>query len=328
MSTPQKPIGSGFGERSTALEVVAGRDLKGKTAIVTGGYSGIGLEVTRALASAGATVVVPARSPHKAKSNLTGIKGVEQATLDLMDPLSIDAFAKEFIDSGRALDILVNSAGVMAPPLARDSRGYESQFSSNHLGHFHLAARLWPALRASGKARVVAVSSHGHRLTGIHFEDPNFERRKYRKWSGYGQSKSANILFAKELDRRGAAHGVRAFSLHPGSIVTDLMRHMSDSDMVMIGAKDKAGGKPENFDKKHKTPEQGASTVVWCATSPQLDGMGGVYCMDCDITLKVHPLAFWKNGVASWAVDQENATRLWALSERLTGVTFETGKLI
>ncbi len=323
----QTPIDSGFGARSTADEVLAGRRLEGVTAIVTGGYSGLGLETTRALARAGATLVVPARSPDKARRNLDGVPGVELGALDLLDPASIDAFASSVLASGRALDLLVNSAGVMAPPLERDARGYESQFSANHLGHFRLAARLWPALRRSGRARVVSVSSRGHMRGNIDFEDPNFERRPYDKWAGYGQSKTANVLFAVELDRRGQGQGVRAFSLHPGTIVTDLARHLGPAELEAMGVPYDEAGRPklEEFAQSAggKTPEQGAATSVWCATSPQIEGQGGVYCEDCDVAELAPDESQRARGVRPYAVDPEAAGRLWALSERLNDLRFE-----
>ncbi|MCL6458068.1 MAG: SDR family NAD(P)-dependent oxidoreductase [Gorillibacterium sp.] len=312
--TPQAPIPSGFGSQTTAQEALGGRDLSGKIAIVTGGYSGIGLETTRALAEAGATVIVPARTPEKARASMAGIQRVELEELNLMDPASIDKFAQRFLSSGRQLDILINNAGIMANPLIRDERGYESQFATNHLGHFQLAARLWPALKQAGSARVVAVSSTGVRFGGVDFDDPSFERREYDKWKAYGQSKSANALFAVALDRRGHAHGVRAFAVHPGRIMTDLVRYMSDEEKRAAG-----GGL--------KTVEQGAATSVWCATSTQLDGKGGVYCIDVDIA-EVIPadapqgLGQVLSGVISWAVDPDLAERLWLLSEEMTGLEF------
>jgi NAD(P)-dependent dehydrogenase (short-subunit alcohol dehydrogenase family) len=228
MSTPQARIESGFGAASTAAEVIRGCDLGGKIAVVTGGYSGIGRETTRALRSAGAKVIVPARDHDKAATALEELDGVEIEAMDLLDPASIDAFAERFLASGRPLHILVNSAGIMACPLARDARGYESQFATNHLGHFQLVARLWPALRQANGARVVSVSSWGHRHSPILSEDLNFERRDYDRWSAYGQSKTANILFSLALEARGMAEGMRAFSLHPGSIVgTGLEKHLS-----------------------------------------------------------------------------------------------------
>lgn len=317
MTSQQKKIGSGFTAASTAEEVAAGIDLSGRTAIVTGGYSGLGVETARVLAKAGATVIVPARSPEKARAALAGIAGVEQETLDLMDPASIDAFAARFLASGRPLHILVNSAGIMASPLTRDARGYEAQFSTNHLGHFRLANALWPALQKAGGARVVAVSSRGHRRNGVDFDDPNFERRPYDKWSAYGQSKSANVLFALEADRRGEADGIRAFSVHPGSILTDLARSLSADEIAAFNLYDAEGKLRVDPENDLKTVEQGAATSVWCATSPQLAGMGGVYCEDSEVAeVSDAPQG---PGVRPWAIDPEAAARLWTLSERLNG---------
>jgi len=209
MTTEQRPLNTGFGPETTAREVIEGCDLTGKIAIVTGGYSGVGLETTRALAEAGATVVVPARTQEKARSALAGIPRVELETLELIDPESIDGFASRFLTTERPLDILINNAGIMASPLQRDARGYESQFATNHLGHFQLTARLWPALRRAGKARVVSLSSTGIRFGAVDFDDPNFEKRPYNKWQAYGQSKTANALFAVALDKRGEPNDIR-----------------------------------------------------------------------------------------------------------------------
>ncbi|MBS0386016.1 MAG: SDR family NAD(P)-dependent oxidoreductase, partial [Proteobacteria bacterium] len=207
MQTEQRPLPSGYGMRTEAREALGGRDLRGKVAIVTGGYSGLGLETTKALAGAGATVIVPARTPEKARAALAGIANVEQAALDLADPASIDAFANAFLRSGRKLDILINNAAIMASPLTRDARGYEAQFATNHLGHFQLTARLWPAMNKG--ARVVSLSSIGHRRAPVNLEDPNFDTTPYDKWEAYGRAKSANSLFAIGLDKRAQAHGVR-----------------------------------------------------------------------------------------------------------------------
>lgn len=316
--TPQAPISSGFGPHTTAHEALAGLDLSEKIAIVTGGYSGVGLETTRALAEAGATVIVPARTPEKARAAIAGIPQVELEELDLIDPASIDAFAQRFLNSGRQLDILINNAGIMAPPLVRDARGYESQFATNHLGHFQLTERLWPALVQAGSARVVSVSSTGIRFGSVDLDDPNFERREYDKWKAYGQSKSANALFAVALDRRGQAQGVRAFSVHPGRIMTDLVRFISDDEKNAAGA-------------EFKTTEQGAATSVWCATSPQLEGKGGVYCLDVDIAkaipaVDLQGMAQVLLGVLPWAIDPDLAEQLWQLSEEMTGVKFDIVK--
>lgn len=319
MPTKQAPIKSGFGARTTAVEALAGARLDGKIAIVTGGYSGLGLETTRALAGAGATVIVPARTPEKARAALRDVAGkVEQDALDLADPRSIDAFAARFIASKRPLHILINNAAIMASPLARDARGYEAQFATNHLGHFQLAARLWPALKAANGARVVSLSSIGHRRSPVDLEDPNFDRKPYDKWESYGRAKSANALFAVGLDKRGAPHNVRAFAVHPGGIMTDLQRFMPDEEKRAMGWIDAEGRVNERF----KSPAQGAATSVWCATNPQLNGRGGVYCEDCDIAVARAPEEQTMDGVRPWAVDDATADKLWDVSERMTGVTF------
>ena len=330
MTTKQAPIPSGFGFETTAIEALAGRNLKGKIAIVTGGYSGIGTETTRVLANNGATVVVPVRTPEKAKETMKGIPNVELEPMDLGDPSSIDAFAKKFVESKRPLHMLINSAGIMATPLSRDTRGYESQFATNHLGHFQLTARLWPALKKAKGARVVSVSSRGHQRNGVDFDDPNFDRRPYDKWVAYGQAKSANVLFAVALDQRGAPHHVRAFGVHPGGILTDLMRYLPPEDIAEMGINRETnsftrpsalGSAPVTI--KLKTVEQGAATQVWCATSAQVDGRGGVYCEDVDIASPIPADASAANGVKPWAINPEFAERLWTLSEKLTGVTFD-----
>ncbi|MFD9492796.1 SDR family NAD(P)-dependent oxidoreductase [Streptomyces sp. NPDC060005] len=315
MSTAQHKIGSGFGAKSTADEVLEGMDLSGKLAIVTGGYSGIGLETTRALARAGAHVVVPARRPEAAREALEGIDGVETDELDLGDLESVRAFAERFLASGRTVDIVIDSAGIMACPETRVGPGWEAQFATNHLGHFALVNRLWPAI-APGGARVVSVSSTGHHTSGIRWDDVHW-RTGYDKWEAYGQAKTANVLFAVELDRLGRDSGVRAFALHPGGILTPLQRHLPKKEMVERGWIDENGDvlHPDLF----KTPEQGAATQVWAATSPQLAGLGGVYCEDCDIA-EPAPEDDSRTGVKAYATDPEQATRLWALSAELTGV--------
>ncbi|MDX2237360.1 MAG: SDR family NAD(P)-dependent oxidoreductase [Hyphomonadaceae bacterium] len=313
--TAQHPIGSGFGMRTTAREALGGRRLDGKVAIVTGGYSGLGLETTRALAEAGATVIAPARTPDKAAAALAGIVGVEHASLDLADPASIDAFADAFLASKRPLHILINNAAIMASPLMRDARGYEAQFATNHLGHHQLTARLWPALVAAKGARVVALSSIGHRRSAVNFDDVHFNTHAYDKWEAYGQAKTANALFAVGLDARGRDHGVRAFAVHPGGIMTDLQRFMPKEEQMAMGWIDAEGRVNERF----KTPEQGAATSVWCAVNAQLDGKGGVYCEDCDIAEAVSADDPRWSGVRPWAIDPAQAERLFALSAQMTG---------
>lgn len=314
MTTAQHKIGSGFGAQSTADDVLRGIDLSGKLALVTGGYSGIGLETTRALVRAGAQVVVPARRPSTARAALGN--GVEVDALDLADLASVHGFAERFLASRRAIDIVINSAGVMACPETRVGPGWEAQFATNHLGHYALVNRLWPAISRGG-ARVVAVSSAGHRRSAIRWDDVMFDNG-YDKWQAYGQAKTANVLFAVHLDSLARDAGVRAFALHPGGIITPLQRHLPRQEMVAAGWIDEQGNtlNPAGF----KTPEQGAATQVWAATSPQLDGLGGVYCEDCDIAELAPDGLEFTGGVRSYAVDPEQAARLWALSAELTGV--------
>jgi NAD(P)-dependent dehydrogenase (short-subunit alcohol dehydrogenase family) len=311
--TGQHKIGSGFGHDTTADDVLRGIDLQGKLAVVTGGYSGLGLETTRALARAGARVVVPARRPDAAREALAGIDGVEIDELDLGDLDSVRAFADRFLASGRSIDILIDNAAIMASPETRVGPGWEAQFATNHLGHFALANRLWPALAADGGARVVSVSSTGHRRSDIRWDDLEF-RQGYDKWEAYGQAKTANVLFAVQLDALGKESGVRAFALHPGGILTPLQRHLTREEMVGYGWIDEDGN-PLN--PGFKSPEQGAATQVWAATSPQLDGLGGVFCEDCEIA---EVSTDDSPGVRPYAIDQTSAARLWTLSAELTGV--------
>ncbi len=323
MTTAQQPIGSGFGPRSTPAQVLDGIDLSGRLAVVTGGYSGLGLETTKGLARAGATVVVPARRRAYAEGVLNqldlGPKAgpIEVDELDLADLDSVRAFAERFLATGRPIDLQINNAAIMASPLARVGPGWESQFATNHLGHYALTNRLWPALTAGGGARVVSLSSTGHKRSPIRFDDPQFETG-YDKWAAYGQAKTANSLFAVQLDRLGAAAGVRAFAVHPGGIMTPLQRHLTREEMVDFGWIDADG----NFDDRFKTPEQGASTSIWAATSPQLAGLGGVYCEDCDIAVPTVPDSPTARvaGVNAWAINPDDAARLWRLSAHLTGV--------
>jgi NAD(P)-dependent dehydrogenase (short-subunit alcohol dehydrogenase family) len=327
----QQPIGTGFGAGTTATEVLAGLDLSGRVGIVTGGYSGLGLETTRALAAAGAKVVVPARRPDRAREALAGLDAagsgsvgsgsvgsgsVEVDELDLGDLESVRGFADRFLASGRGLDFVIGSAGIMACPETRVGPGWEAQFATNHLGHFALVNRLWPALSAGDGARVVSVSSRGHHRSPIRWNDPQFETG-YDKWLAYGQAKTANVLFAVHLDALGKDAGVRAFALHPGGILTPLQRHLPKEEMVAFGWIDDDGNPLE---QSFKTPEQGAATQVFAATSPQLAGLGGLYLEDCDVAGPATGDGTAARGVEDYAVDPEQAARLWSLSASLTGV--------
>jgi NAD(P)-dependent dehydrogenase (short-subunit alcohol dehydrogenase family) len=321
MPLPQKPMDSPFGARTQAGEVVEGVDLHGKTAIVTGAAAGLGVETLRALASAGARVVMPVRSRAKGEAVAAEIRAatgaaIEVADMDLEDFASVRAFADRFVSGGGALDILINNAGIMATPERRIAGGFESQFGANHLGHMLLACRLAPALTPS--ARVVALSSIGHRRSPVNFDDPNFERRPYDKWEAYGQAKSANALFAVGLNRRLEPKGINAYAVHPGGIMTELQRDLSQEEMKAFGWIDDQGRLNERF----KTAAGGASTSVWCATSPLLVAGGGVYCEDCNIAAAVAADDPSFAGVRPWAIDPEAAERLWSLSERMLGETF------
>lgn len=325
----QHPVGSGFNAKSTATEVIKGIGLTGKLAIVTGGNAGIGLETTKVLAAAGATVIVPARDIEKAKKNLAGVPNIEIFAMDLARPETIDEFAKRFLESNRPLHLLINNAGIMWVPLQRDSRGFESQLATNYLGQYHLVATLWPALKQAGGARVVNVSSYGHQMAPFNFDDPNFEHREYQTLLAYGQSKTASNLFALELDNRAKSFNVRAYSLHPGSIAgTELAR---DADMELfkqMGFFDRNGDMKPEILAGLKTIPQGAATTVWCATSPMLDDIGGVYCEDGDIA-ELDLGNFGKDnglgtrGVQPYSLDETNAKNLWTLTGEMTGITFD-----
>lgn len=327
MLKKQMPIGSGFGAGSTTADVITGIDLSGKIAIVTGGYSGLGLETVRTLHAAGAKVIVPTRDYHRAAEVLKDLNDVEIEVIDLLDSASIDAFAEKFLASGRPLHILVNSAGIMAlPKLTLDPRGYEYHFATNHLGHFQLTVRLLPALRQAKGARVVSVAARAHQLSEVVFEDLNFKHRDYRPMLGYAQSKTANILFAVGLDAREKKNGIRAYSLHPGSIITNLARHFTTEEMRKFGVIDESGNPILDPERQLKTIEQGAATQIWCATNPRLKEIGGVYCENVEVApvislderIEMSDIDSTRMvGVMPYAVDLEAADRLWNLSEQL-----------
>ncbi|MFT3698604.1 MAG: SDR family NAD(P)-dependent oxidoreductase [Kofleriaceae bacterium] len=295
----QQPIPSGFGPTTTAEEAIGTIRLDGKLAIVTGGYAGIGTETTRVLTKAGARVIVPARDVAKARAALEGMPNVEIRQMDLGSPSTIDAFAATVTEP---VHLLINNAGIMAvPQLTRDARGIEQQLAVNHVGHFQLFQRLVPRLQAAKGARVIALSSRGHVRSPFVFEDPNFEHRPYDKMVAYGQSKTANILFAFEVDRRYQKDGIRAFSLHPGAILeTQLGRHYDPSELAAVVERALKISSMKNI-------PQGAATTVFAASSPMLDGKGGVYLVDCDIA----KIGDGDHDVRAYAVDPGNAERLW-----------------
>lgn len=313
----QVPTQSGFDGKSTGEEVLAGVDLQGKTAVVTGGYSGIGLETTRLLAEKGARVIVPVRSEAKAREALAGMPGVETAPLDLADLGSVRRLADSLLGTLERLDLLINNAGVMACPLQRVGPGWESQFAINHVGHFALTQALLPLLRRTEGARVIAVSSAAHKISDIRWDDLHFQAEAYDKWKAYGQSKTANALFANALSRRLAGSGGLAFSLHPGAIFTPLQRHLPMEEQIALGWREPSGEISEAAKKRFKTVAQGCATTLWAATSPKLEGKPGVYCEDCDVAPPSEPGARGWAGVSEYACDDEAAERLWALSEAL-----------
>jgi NAD(P)-dependent dehydrogenase (short-subunit alcohol dehydrogenase family) len=321
----QHPLGTRFTAASTATDVLEGADLTGTNVVVTGGHIGLGLETTRALSAAGASVTVGARHPDRAAAAVADLANVDVGRLDLLDPSSIDDFANRYLGSDRPLHVLVNNAGIMGGPLVRDHRGYEAQFATNHLGHFQLTTALLPALRAASGARVVNVSSGGHHLSDVRWDDPHFTT-DYDGMVAYGQSKTANVLFAVELDRRWSGDGIRGYALHPGiANGTSLGPSITDEELRAMGILDAEGRPIIDPDRELKTPQQAASTSVFAATSPLLADIGGVYLKDNDVApldrasltteFGTEPIVL--SGVAPHAVDPESARRLWDLSEQL-----------
>jgi NAD(P)-dependent dehydrogenase (short-subunit alcohol dehydrogenase family) len=311
----QTLIRTPFASDSTASEVVAGIDLRGKRAVVTGASAGIGLETARALADAGAEVTLAVRDIDAGERTAAGIRAttgnarVRFDRLDLADQLSVVDFVAAW---DGPLDILVNNAGVMALPSLEVTReGWELQFATNHLGHFALAVGLHDALAAAGAARIVSLSSRGHMRSTVGFDDLHFAARPYDPWLAYGQSKTANVLFAVEATRRWEDDGIAANAVHPGAIFdTNLARHVDPVELAALRAS-------RGF--AAKTIPQGAATSVLLATSPLLEGVGGRYFEDCNEAVAIDPLMTddLSHGVAHYALDAMNAERLWDISERL-----------
>ena len=315
-----------FGFSSTADEVLAGKDLTGRTAFITGGYSGLGQETARAMAARGAHVILSGRDATKldaaadAIEELTGAR-VDTLVCDLASLDSIRAAAKEANERFDKIDLLINNAGVMACPLGHTADGFEMQFGTNHLGHFLLTNLLMPLVAKGASPRIVNLSSRGHHISPVDLDDPNFEHRDYEKWQSYGQSKTANVLFAVGLEERLAGKGIHSYSLHPGGIHTNLGRHMSEADIAALTERirksaEASGKEPQPF----KSIPQGAATTCWVATADELAGAGGLYCEDCHVADQSDTDTM--GGVRSYAIDPDNAERLWTLSEELVGQRF------
>lgn len=312
-----------FGFESTTDDVLAGRDLAGKTAVVTGGTSGIGTETARALAAAGANVVITARDSAKADEALATLRDAvpgatfDSVVMDLSSLASVRAAATEVLERFPRINLLIANAGVMAAPFSRTVDGFENQFGTNHLGHFVFTNMLVPALLAGAPARVVVLSSAAHQRGDVLWDDINFERDEYNRGTAYSQAKTANMLYAVELDRRLASHGVRVFGVHPGVIQTNLGRHLTKEILSALRAQAKGS---ESAPQQMKTIPQGAATSVWAATSPDLEGKGGLYLQDCGIA---RPATAEVTGVKPHALDPEAAKRLWKISEDMVGQSFD-----
>jgi NAD(P)-dependent dehydrogenase (short-subunit alcohol dehydrogenase family) len=322
-NSPQStPITSPFNPRSTALDVVKGISLAGKNAIVTGGASGLGLETSRALACAGANVTLAVRNLEQGNAAAVELRKaypqshVKVMLLDLADLATVAKFAADWSASGAQLDILINNAAIMANPLTRTPQGWESQFAINHLGHFALTTALLPSLLkagvVTGDARVVCLSSTGHKICGVDFDDIHFERREYNKWKAYGQAKSANAMFALGLHLKYADQGITANAVHPGGIMTGLQKFLPLEEMRALGWF-KADDTPIDI---FKTPPQGAATSTWAATAPELKGKGGLYLEDCRQALPADPTNR-ASGYSPHIADPELALKLWDVSEKM-----------
>jgi NAD(P)-dependent dehydrogenase (short-subunit alcohol dehydrogenase family) len=315
-----------FGVDSTTEDVLQGVDLSGKRALVTGVSAGLGVETARALAAHGAHVIGAARDLDKAR-RATGAAGVgtsagdfELIGLDLASLASVRAAADALAAEGAALDLVIANAGVMAPPFGRTADGFETQFGTNHLGHFVFVNRVAPLVRSGG--RIIVLSSAGHRHADVDLDDPNFERTPYDPWVAYGRSKTANVLFAVELDRRHKARGVRAAPVHPGVIPTELSRHIppdqSAKNIAALSERMVAAGLPP---LKFKTIPQGAATSVWAAAVAPADEVGGRYCENCHVA-KIGDDPRAQDGVRPYALNPERAKALWAKSEQMVGERF------
>ncbi|MEZ5540407.1 MAG: SDR family NAD(P)-dependent oxidoreductase [Pseudomonadales bacterium] len=321
------------GAEKTTTDVIAGIDLQGKVALVTGASSGLGLETVRTLLSAGARVIMAARPGEKLEKAFAVVQKdfpqavVDAVPLELTDFASVRACAERVNQLTNKLDLLINNAGIMAVPFARTPAGCESQFGTNHIGHFLLTNLLVPLLLEAKQARVVNLSSGGHKHCAIDFDDVHWQTRGYNKWGAYGQSKTANALFTVALQNRLGTKGVSVFAVHPGVIPTDLGRHLTEDDIKALMSSQSLGGeKKESGGTSRgklvlKTIPQGAATSVWAATSPSLNGKGGLYLEDCAIAEEV-PVGVAEHGYYAWAVDPVAAEKLWQASEKIVEQTF------
>ncbi len=313
---------SRFDATSTTDDVISGISLAGKLAVVTGASSGLGVETARALSAAGAEVLLIARDEAKLQAVVQELlqqqPGAQLHTqcMDLADLDSVRAAVAQILRSHPRIHLLINNAGVMACPLMRTAQGFEMQFGTNHMGHFLFTCLLAPALLAAAPARVINLSSAGHKFANFNFDDPAYFDRDYDKWQAYGESKTANILFTVALDRRLRERGVRVFAVHPGVIMTRLSRHMQQEDFESLSTKT-----PSGEELVFKSLEQGAATTVWAATAAELEGKGGIYLENCQIA---RPAVHGSNsGVESYALDAAAAERLWSLSEELAEQSLE-----
>ena len=321
ISKKQKPTNSGFHSKTNADEIIKGIDITNKTAIVTGGYSGIGLETTRALVNAGAKVIIPAKRTEIACKNLQGIVPNEDIVeMNLENLNSVKKFTEDFKENFKKLDLLINNAGIMACPETRIGNNWESQFAVNHIGHFLLTKELMSTMAETDGARFVSLSSSAHSLTGILWDDIHFKANSYDKWMAYGQSKTASSLIAIEFHKRMIDKGVSGYSVHPGGILTPLQRHLQKEEMVALGWMDEDGAPSEMAKNFFKTTSQGASTTLWCATSSSLNEIGGVFCEDCDVAKRKNEVDESLQryfGVADWAIDTDEASKLWDITEKM-----------
>jgi NAD(P)-dependent dehydrogenase (short-subunit alcohol dehydrogenase family) len=316
-----------FGAASTTDEVLEGVDLSGQRILVTGVSAGLGVETARALAAHGAQVVGAARNLKKAKAATEQVRaqaahggGLELVELDLASLASVRACADALTANGQPFDLVIANAGVMACPKGQTSDGFETQFGTNHLGHFVLVNRIVSLLKPG--SRLVNLSSAGHRFSDVDLDDPNFEHTPYTEFGAYGRSKTANILFAVEFDRRHKANGVRATAVHPGGIQTELGRHLSPEAVKQlidgINAANLASGAPAF---SWKTIPQGAATSVWSGIVASADEVGGLYCEDCQVAELAEGDSI-RGGVRAYALDPVRAQALWAKSEEMVGEQF------